>query len=724
MGALNPLGIEGPAGSGKTQALLELMRESGGAFASESVVLLTSRAQIPAARERLRALGADADRFTLATFGEFALNILRAGRPAGALRVFEATEAAALFAQSCEGLADLQFLDLFGAELDPEISGLRSPDRFCAAALALIGKLRQAGIDPEGFERAAMRGTTTFYAEPPNFSDLDLVLFTKDDHRASLSVDAAELDRQRQREIDLTKVLAGLYRRYLQRFSGPIVFERDLAPLALDRALAEPEIAGRVRAGIGLLCVDDAHECTAAEFGLLGAIFGPELHGVAFAFDESQAIGAFAGARPKLWKDLRAERRLLARNHRTPDDVIALASDFLTKATTITPVISNANIVLFHTLEKRDEAAFIADRIAALIEAGNSPDTIAVIARTLQHAGAYERALLARNVPLDLCGDASPYRQAAALDALAALWTACNPYRHEWLLRFLQAPPLALSDALLALLCGDPPAPQGSLFDERTDPASADPVHRSLRLARNVFGGERDGELADGVRTALAHLRELQAQWVATLERDPPIASARAILAQAGSLRPDENATPAQQSADARASADLLEAIERFTFVHPDAQLEDFLLHAERSAAAEGGRSDRAPAPGTVGMFDVDSARGLEFDHVFVCNVHAGAFPRYYTPEAFLFSPGIGMIAKDNAGGTQAARTAKYSYYEFRFKPAAAYYELERRRLYVAMMRARRSLTITASDRPTRARSAPEFLTELRALRPEFALPG
>jgi superfamily I DNA/RNA helicase len=115
-----------------------------------------------------------------------------------------------------------------------------------------------------------------------------------------------------------------------------------------------------------------------------------------------------------------------------------------------------------------------------------------------------------------------------------------------------------------------------------------------------------------------------------------------------------------------------------------------------------------------VQMLSVEAAMGREFDRVIVANVKPGAFPLWYVPEAFMFSPTRGMIPKENAGEAQAARTAKFSYYMYRTKAMQRYNERERRVLHYAMRRAREYVLVTASGTPTRGITAPELLEELR----------
>ena len=109
------------------------------------------------------------------------------------------------------------------------------------------------------------------------------------------------------------------------------------------------------------------------------------------------------------------------------------------------------------------------------------------------------------------------------------------------------------------------------------------------------------------------------------------------------------------------------------------------------------------------------------FDHVFVVDARAGAFPPYYVPDAFLFSQTYGMIPKDSAGDAVAARTAKFTWYEHHVKPRAAYVREQRRLFALALARADVSVTVSAGGRPTRGIAAPELAAEVAAVLPDPA---
>ena len=104
------------------------------------------------------------------------------------------------------------------------------------------------------------------------------------------------------------------------------------------------------------------------------------------------------------------------------------------------------------------------------------------------------------------------------------------------------------------------------------------------------------------------------------------------------------------------------------------------------------------------------------FDHVFVVDASAGSFPPYYVPDAFLFSTTYGMIPKDSAGDTVAARTAKFTWYEHHAKPRAAYVREQRRLFANALGRADVSVTVTA-QRPRRRAASPPRSSQARSPR-------
>lgn len=620
-----------------------------------------------------------------------------------------------LFRDAARPLLALEWEEL-GSEIDVEVSAMRSPDRFLDATFRLIRKLREAEISPETFLQCAMRGATSFYAEPPNLSHPDLLLYTKEGYRDSLEVDAETLRRQHRREVDLSKIVAKLYRTYLDALaSADCATARDviadLVPLLRERA----DVVRAVRERPTLLFLDDAHDLTAARIALLRALFGDDLHGVTLAGDPRCAFGAFDGARPKAALSLTPWRVELGEERRCAPRIAAVRERILAPrrpAGSSEADASDAGSVIVRRFQSLDEEAHaIAEIVRGWLDEGLAPERIAVIFRSVGAVRTHEEAMLAREIPVQVVGDANPFLDPRAMDALALLWWLEDPFEHAWALRVLEGP-LRLADATIATLCGRPEVEVPLFADEEFVPRTPprDPL-RAVRLGWNLLTGACDPQLSPLARRRLDALRAVRR----TLLDEAPALHPCTLAARIWKAVLPRDGTPG--SARARSQQivlrRLLGRMRAFFDAHPRASLRDFLDDVALRAETDLESCSEEVRDGCVLIASVEATRGREFDAVVVAGVQPGSFPRWYVPDAFLFSPQEGMIPKDDAGGT-ASRTAKCTYFLFRNKTRERYNEEERKALAYAVSRARDRVVLTGWGRPTSGLSAPEFLEELR----------
>ena len=604
-------------------------------------------------------------------------------------------DAELLFASACAPLFALQWDDFARKQLDPEVPGLRSPARFLASAFRLIRRLREADITPEYLLSRALAGATEFYAHPPNFADPALLAATKASFHDSLDVTTEELRRQRLRELDLAKILTKLYQSYvdLVRTSGRMT-GRDATIAAADCVKGDAKLALRLQARHRLAFIDEAQDLTEAQLRLLRAIFGEALEGVTLCGDASSHLSMVRMTNPQVTFSLARSRIEFDHSLRKP---------IVEKARTPTP---------------REEAQLIARRVRGWLDEGVAPHRVAVLLRSVRHAELYEMALLDEEVPTVVGGDSNLFEDRRVLDALALLWNVHDPFRHEWLLRTLASRAVGLADASLAILCSEPADPQRRLFTFEDEPAPTvrtrrwDPK-RDLRLGWNVVRGERDDALSPEAASRVQRFRARRERWLQLLHVEPFERFTRTVWREA--LAREGDAGSARARSQQVVLSRLLARLTGFLAQNRDAKIGDLLAYGEQRM-----RSDletcafcEEAAEGFVQILSVEAARGREFDHVVVANVRPGALPLWYSPEAFLFSPRLGMIPKDNVGEARSSRTAKFTYYLFRSKAAARYNERERSAFRYALSRARRSAIATASGTPTSGRTAPEFLEEL-----------
>lgn len=710
--------ITGGAGTGKTS---ELIRRALAA-ASEGALLT---AATPASLDALRSKCQD-DRLAIRSLEELALDVLRSRSADGSQpQLIDDVQAALLFEEAAQPMLSLEWTEFMEAQVDPEVPGLRAPQRFLDAAFQLFSKLRDALVTPEQFQESALRGATSFYAQPPNFAHPDLLYYTKETHQDSLNVDKTELQRQYRREVDLAKILAKLYRSYLDHpVKQGCLTPRDAIAEAVKTLRERPELGQTIAARHPAAFVDDAQQMTLAQLALLEACYGKDAPAVCFVCDETSATATFRGARPDRVLALAGERFNLTEQRRSPYAVDVACRHLLGQSGS--PPVSvdpQIGLTLFRASTRKAETQFIAEHVASLIAAGSKPEEIALLFRSVANTRAYCDALLDRNIATQIAGDLNIFAEPEALDALAILWFVHDPFRHEYLLRVLSGDAVAFSDSTLALLCEEPEDTQTQLFAEEPSIESGPRAPRwdrmrDVRLGWNVLRGDRDGTLPELARDRLMRLRELRVEWLDALRSYALPDFARLVwsqgLARAGA---PESARARYQQVTLRRLHDRMTT---FAVEHPDGSLAEFLTYAEERMVSEFESCETMEDGNAVHILSIDSAAGREFDHVIVPNARAGAFPRYYVPDAFLYSPSLGMIAKENVGEARAARTAKFSFYMYKSKTRERYNLEERRAFVYALRRAKRSALVTASEKATRGIAAPEFLAELQVAR----LPG
>jgi len=349
----------------------------------------------------------------------------------------------------------------------------------------------------------------------------------------------------------------------------------------------------------------------------------------------------------------------------------------------------------------------------------SDPETTVMQRVTLRALAPFEDALVDRNVPVALDGEGTLFERHDVLDALAVAWSAVDPFAHAWLLRALQLPAFGLDDASLALLCGEPSSAQALLFDLPVDEAQADrrwDRKRDLRLGTNVVRGDRDADLGAEARARLEDFRVRRARWQTLLRAAPEGVTLARIAADAGLDAPRHGETAARVQRRRALIDALATAVERVLRRSASDDLSRALTGCERLARTENGPLLQAGSG--VAVAAIERIKWRRFAHVFVVDLRAGSFPPYYVPDAFLFSPVYGMIAKDNVGEATTSRTVKFTWYQHHAKLRETYSREDRRALAVALGRADETVTLSASGKPTRGVAAPELLAEVANLLP------
>ena len=393
-----PLLVEGPAGSGRSEALslrLERLVERG--ERPEHVLVLTrSRAARAALRSRAEQLvRRPYDQLWIATWGEAAEALLREYPVEAGLDPFFTTV----------GPADRLAILLARVDDLPlrrhEIRG--NPAGLLARLLRRIDLLKSEAVEPERLREWAVAS----------------------ERRSS---GAAERERA-EREIEF----ADLYARHdrILRESGSLDggdLVLELTKLLRARADVAAEVAERFRH----VLVDELEDAGGAHHALLGAL-APHQR-VAAACDPAQAVRRFRGA------GIAARDAFLASR---PDAVRVELSGSL----------RDPEAVRFWRCEnERAQAQAVAREVEHLLAAGEArPEEICVVAGSgWREARLIAAALEERSVPLRFAGDAAFFARPEVRDALAWLRMLADPGDAAAVVRALTRPPVELRSVDLA----------------------------------------------------------------------------------------------------------------------------------------------------------------------------------------------------------------------------------------------------------------------------------
>lgn len=685
----------GPPGSGKTVALA--------AFAVacrkrsvDPVIIVSHESGTQAFGDALKALGADPSEFRIATFSGHVIQWLRSSylssSVATPLWIGGDGATRAIVAEAARGLLDMTWPMFARSDINLDLPYLSKPETFLDEAASLFGLLQRSRIGPQEFDDGCAAGLAAFYGERTERATVliaDPALRERASHRgrAALRATEAGLAVQRKAERDICAILGQLYRDYQQvasraNFRAP----EDLVDAAARWFSKDPQAAASIAAPIDTVIIDDAEDSEPALSAVLEALRRHKDIAVVAAGFEGSRIDGFEGRR-SLLSALEGAQHVDLPPMVMPPTAVERFGD------------------------EAEEFEWLARSIGTLISSGCPPETIALLARSVDAAAVYARQLQSRGLPaLMPASMLQNPKEMADLFALAAI--VDDSFNQEHLLRVLSSPITGLSDASIWVLCRDPVSSSQLTLDVGVTPLDEPKkVDASeMILARNVLGGGVDDALSEQARLSLQSLRADLTRW----RRDcasMSVPQKLLFLADAAGFRARWHATAAYERE--RLNDDLERIVEAATVVTAAcgyssvSNIEDLIdEHVVRI------RSAQRPA-GAVVAESIVGVKGLHFPHVFVAGVAHERFPRIYTSHAMAFSRTYGLIVRESVA-RGAAQTAKFAWYYGRFGAKDMYLDEERRALAYAVSRGRSSTTATGFGTPPRWAKDHDLLSGLK----------
>jgi DNA helicase-2/ATP-dependent DNA helicase PcrA len=444
-------------------------------------------------------------------------------------------------------------------------------------------------------------------------------------------IDADDFARNIDTSDPAQRAIAEIYVAYQQELRKNNAFDfDDLIGETVHLFRAFPEVAAQYQRKFRQILVDEYQDTNHAQYALIreltkplpiefseidprtGEVLPPA--SLTVVGDSDQSIYAFRGANIRniieFEKDFPgAKVVLLEQNYRSTNTILKAAN----------AVISNnfdrpnknlwsANgegdkIVGYTGYSGHDEAQFIADEIDKLHREGYSYSEMAVFYRTNAQTRALEEIFIRSALPYRVIGGTKFYERQEIKDAFAYLVAISNVKDDLAVRRILNVPKRGIGDATETQLA-----------------KFAEEHSMSVRESLSHVSAMRFGPKITGAITELGFLLD---ELEALSKTDTVDAVLRAALDRSGYRAALQASRDPQDEARLENLDELVLVAKEFQRNNPEGKLADFLNEVALVAAAD----DIVDESGTVSLMTLHTAKGLEFDVVFLTGIEEGLLP-------------------------------------------------------------------------------------------------
>ena len=463
--------------------------------------------------------------------------------------------------------------------------------------------------------------------------------------------DAESYARQANMSDPAERIFVELFADYQRRLQKANAFDfDDLIGQTVYLFRAFPEVADTYRRRFRHILVDEYQDTNHAQYALIHEltkpisssapdpyasngmmIFEPEpaandesAAGASLTVvgDSDQSIYAFRGADIRNISEFErdypgAKVVLLEQNYRSTQNILSAANavignNFDRKEKKLWSDRGEGDkIIGFTGYSQHDEAQFVADEIEALHRSGMAYSEMAVFYRTNSQSRALEEIFIRSAVPYKIMGGTKFYERAEIKDALAYLVAVANPADEMAVRRILNKPRRGIGDV--------------------TETAIARFADEKGITFRDALG--MPGQLGFGpkIQAAIAQLDAVLVEATAIML--PPTGEVPApttvadglslLLSKSGYLDALRASRDPQDEARVENLDEFVAVARDFARNNPEGTIVDFLTDVALVADAD----DLDDESGSVSLMTMHTAKGLEYDAVFVTGVEEDLIP-------------------------------------------------------------------------------------------------
>jgi DNA helicase-2/ATP-dependent DNA helicase PcrA len=427
------------------------------------------------------------------------------------------------------------------------------------------------------------------------------------------------------------RVIAEIFSSYQAELRKNNAFDfDDLIGETVHLFRAFPEVAAQYQRKFRQILVDEYQDTNHAQYALIreltkplpveyseidqrtGEVMGPA--SLTVVGDSDQSIYAFRGADIRniieFEKDFPgAKVVLLEQNYRSTNNILkaanaVISNNFDRPAKNLWSAKGEGDKIVGYTgYSGHDEAQFIADEIDKLHREGYSYREMAVFYRTNAQTRALEEIFIRSALPYRVIGGTKFYERQEIKDAFGYLVSISNSKDDLAVRRILNVPKRGIGDATETQL---------AKFAEENGIS----VRAALGFASEMRFGPK-------ITYAITELANLLNELEAMTKTDSVDAVLRAALDRSGYREALRASRDPQDEARLENLDELIQVAREFQRNNPGGDLADFLNEVALVAAAD----DIEDESGTVSLMTLHTAKGLEYDVVFLTGIEEGLLP-------------------------------------------------------------------------------------------------
>ena len=404
------------------------------------------------------------------------------------------------------------------------------------------------------------------------------------------------------------------YRLYEKTLKGNNALDfDDLLIRTLELLTEHPPVLDYYRDRFRYILVDEYQDTNAAQYMLVRLLAG-DRHNLCVVGDDDQSIYGWRGADLRNILDFEKDfpecvTIKLEQNYRSTGNILDAANQVIAhnrgrkEKALWTEHDRGERIALYHAMDERDEASFIAAMTRKLISGGENPGGIAVLYRTNAQSRVLEEAFVRGGTPYRVYGAQRFYERKEVKDLIAYMRCLVNPDDDVSTRRIINEPKRGIGDTTIDKLAEYAAGNDMPLLSAALDAENAPLPARPKKL--------------------LAEFAALMIDLTELLYEKKPTEFVNEMIERTGYVKALEESKSEENQNRIENIKELQGAVTEYERLNPDGDMAGFL----ENVALVSDLDNLNESGGAVTLMTLHSAKGLEFNDVFLAGMEEGVFP-------------------------------------------------------------------------------------------------